>query len=181
MKKAHNFGSILITGGCGFIGYNLAAEIVRNHDFECIQILDEKGTLSFHDPMELYKNEKVHFLNGSILDKEAFSKCGDVDYIVHAAGFLGIQSVANESIKTLDVNILGTRNCLEFATRQLRLKKFVTFSTSEVYGPHAKHLSEDNPAVVPTTGKRWCYAASKLAAEQYTLSYAREKIFLMRS
>jgi len=175
VKIRHNFGNILITGGCGFIGYNLVAEIIRNHDYENIQIFDEKGYLPFYDPLRLHTNKKVRFIRGSVMERDAFDQCLKSDYIVHAAGFLGIQNVANESSKTLDVNILGTRNCLEYAARQKNIKKFLIFSTSEIYGSHTDKFCEEGSAVIQTTGERWCYAASKLAAEQYTLAFSREK------
>ena len=93
---------------------------------------------------------------------------------MHTAGFLGVQAVAEHPLLTMDVNILGTRNCLEFALGQDRMQRIVTFSTSEVFGTFANKATEGDMAMIPTDGDRWCYSTSKLASEQYTRAYGRD-------
>jgi len=168
-------GSILVTGGFGFIGYNLIRQIRRRYHCEKMLILDEKTSPAFADDLSLITDGSVEIIQASVLNPAAFDIGFEPDYIVHTAGILGISNVAENSVSTLDVNILGTRNCLEYASRLKNLNKFVTFSSSEVYGKCASESREADDAVIPTTGRRWCYAASKLSAEQYTMAYGRER------
>jgi dTDP-glucose 4,6-dehydratase len=65
------------------------------------------------------------------------------------------------------VNMIGTYNVLEAAVAtQGTLERFVDFSTSEVFGPNAEHVSERSPTTQgDLEDRRWCYAVSKLAGE----------------
>ena len=74
------------------------------------------------------------------------------DYIVYAAGFLWIKSVAEFPLKTCNINIFGTKKILDFATKQKHLKRFILFSTSEIYSPDSIDMKEYDPAVIPNVG-----------------------------
>lgn len=169
-------GKILITGGLGFIGIHTIINIINNYQYNNIVLLDEKINCFFKIQNEVITYPNIEYIKGSILEEKIFDNLEkDFDYIIHTAGILGITKVAKESILTLDVNILGTINLLNFVAKQKNLKRFLTFSTSEIYGSIAEDLSEEMPAVIPSVGSRWCYAASKLITEQYTKAYQREK------
>lgn len=165
---------VLITGGQGFIGINLLKKLRANEEVTEIHVLDN------NDSKDLFikaigVSKSIKLIKGSILDPN-LSRILDkeYDYIIHTAAILGIKKVAEESVDTLNVNIIGTRNCLEIAKSMKSLKGFLYLSTSEVYGPNAYGLNENDPAIIPSTGKRWCYAASKLTGEQYVKAYAAE-------
>ena len=137
-------------------------------------IVDQKDGLQHQDTFGILDNPKIDHVCGSILDSETFEVSFEADHVIHTAGFLGVQNVADHPALTMDVNILGTRNCLDYARRQPNLRRVVTFSTSEVFGTYAKKASEGDPALIPTDGYRWCYSTSKLAAEQYTKAYWKD-------
>jgi nucleoside-diphosphate-sugar epimerase len=60
--------------------------------------------------------------------------------------------------------------------RQQHLKKFLSFSTSEVYGSDAEAPEEHEPAIIRTPFEsRWCYAASKTLSEHLIMAYHREQ------
>ena len=167
---------ILITGGYGFIGGHLADALSDKKLKNQIVIFDmNTGDQTTGSDLNLLSRTNVEIINGSILDSfDLVELQNDYDYIIHAAGFLGIHNVAEHQLLNMDIKLQGTKNCLEVAKQQVNLKKFIQFSTSEIYGVESRYSSEVDDSVIKTTGKRWCYAASKLAAEYYLKAYVQE-------
>jgi nucleoside-diphosphate-sugar epimerase len=166
--------SILITGGNGFVAGHLADVLARAGNF--VDLFDIAPNLSgTARSLNLHRNENIRYISGDVLEPNCFSALEKhYDYVVHAAAILGIKRVCEESILTLDVNIMGTRNCLNYCSGLRGLKRVLMFSTSEVYGPSALAANEDQDLVVAEHGMRWCYAVSKLATEQLTKAYHME-------
>jgi len=76
-------------------------------------------------------------------------------------------------VTTMEVNLLGTHQVVK-AALDVKVERFVEFSTSEVYGPFIHKGKEDDLTTIGPIGEsRWVYAASKLASEH--LSYAHYK------
>ncbi len=74
------------------------------------------------------------------------------------------------------VNMIGSANVLEAASRIPRCSRVVCFSTSEVFGQQAFRSSETDSAVMGRVGEaRWTYAVSKLAEEHLAIAYYQEK------
>jgi dTDP-glucose 4,6-dehydratase len=86
----------------------------------------------------------------------------------------GVTSYYREPVKTMEVNAVGTYSVLE-AIKDLKLDRFVYFSTSEVYGPLVFGASEDQ---LTSQGnmkqRRWTYGISKLAGEAMSFAYAQQ-------
>lgn len=166
---------ILVTGGLGFIGGWLSRALIDagahvdvfDRMMDCTRTtLGELGVIG---------HPSLRILRGDILSREDMARLDDdYDYIVHAAGILGIRRVSIDSLLTLDVNINGTLRALELAMRQKKLQRFIQFSTSEVYGQSAMNTHEESDAVIPLAGTRWCYATSKLASEEFARAAYRE-------
>ena len=96
------------------------------------------------------------------------------DTCVHAAAIAGIYSVGKKATLTMKVNFLGSYHALEAAVRN-GVRRFVDFSTSEVYGPFVYRGKEtDETTLGPVGEKRWVYAVSKLAGEHFAHCYAEE-------
>ena len=75
-------------------------------------------------------------------------------------------------MKTLEVNIQGVFNILKSVLKVKNLKRFVDFSTSEVFGQYAYNVDEFVIKPKVTVGEgRWTYAISKLAGEFITHAY----------
>jgi nucleoside-diphosphate-sugar epimerase len=73
------------------------------------------------------------------------------------------------------VNVIGTWRVLEAAITQAGIKRFIDFSTSEVFGSHAFKVSEGDVTSLGAVGEaRWTYAVSKLCTEHMAHSYHRE-------
>lgn len=159
---------LLITGGAGFIGANLAAlALASGHE---VVIVDDLST-GYRDNL----GPEVDFREGSILDRALLAEaCTGVDSIVHLAALGSVpRSIANP-VATHAVNATGTLSVLE-AARMAGIGQVVLSSSSSVYGM--------NPAM-PKHEREWVrpmspYAVSKLAAEQYTLAY--QTVYDMRT
>jgi nucleoside-diphosphate-sugar epimerase len=163
---------ILITGGFGFIGAHLGAALAKR-DFHVVlfdNAVDIRKDVSLAVGLDKFPN--VQRIPGSIMDINQLQALGeDFTYIIHAAGILGIKRVVEEPLLTMDVNIIGSRNVLEFGSTQQNLERFIQFSTSEVYGQNTDAMDEGGSSVIPLDGERWCYATSKLACEYFARSF----------
>lgn len=164
--------NILITGGGGFIGSHL-----------CSDLLQKGNRVTLIDKFFSTNNK---LLSCCIADKMCTSITADIcskdilsfdfenfDFVIHAAGVLGVQTVINNPLDTLNVNIIGTANILELMKRQKNLKRLVYFSTSEVYGSNEKSFSEKDSVSLSLSHIRGCYAVSKFAGEAFVAAYSQ--------
>lgn len=165
--------NVLITGGYGFLGAHIAEQLSAPIADNTVTILDMNfGAMTTGDDLGLSNRPNITLQEGSVTDASSFEGLlTNFDFVVHAAGFLGINAVAQNQLKTMDVNILGTRNTLDFAASHVVKPFTAIFSTSEIYGVEATRPSEDSAAVIQTVGDRWCYATSKLTDEYYLRAY----------
>jgi nucleoside-diphosphate-sugar epimerase len=160
---------VLITGGAGFIGTHLAEDLGRDAE---IVLFDNFRRDSLKMAPHIRDNPKIRLITGDVLDPASIRQAMEgVDTVIHLAAIAGVSSYYSESLTTLKVNILGTVNLLEEAVRR-KVRTFVHFSTSEVFGPDALWVSESSPhGIGPVSERRWVYATSKLAGEHFTLRF----------
>lgn len=165
---------ILIIGGAGFIGATLAGHYCDQNEITIVDNCEwNKSSLKSHSLLE-HRNVKKISLDA--VSEEITHLEKDYDYIIHAAAILGISKVAEESILTITTNVNSCEVALRLAKEQIGLKKFLTFSTSEVYGKEVEEAKEtDNLVVGIPSEARWCYAASKILCEHYVSAYSREQ------
>lgn len=159
--------AVLITGGAGFIGSHLAERLCeRGH----ARLLDNFRRDSLADAPHLRDHPNISVVRADILDPiEVGPAMEGVETVVHLAAIAGVSSYYQESLRTLEVNILGTANVLAQAARH-GVRNFIYFSTSEVFGPDALWVDEEAGfRIGPTSDRRWVYATSKLAGEQLVL------------
>ena len=167
--------TIIITGGCGFIGHHVVEHIVANTDWNIV-ILDKlsyasNGFERLRDTNSLDNSRVKVFTNDLInplpdgLIKEIGS---DVNYIVHMAAETHVDNSIKDPALFIRNNVDSTLNMLEYARTLPCLETFFYFSTDEVFGP----------ALNETLFKEWDrhkptnpYSASKSAAEQLCIAY----------
>ncbi len=110
---------IAITGGAGFIGSHVAALLKKEHN---LTIFDISGQ----------KTDDAQHVKGDITDlNSVVNALKDADVVIHLAAFLGVEKSDANPLKTLEINIQGTRNVLE-ACRINKVKKIVFSSSSEI-------------------------------------------------
>lgn len=137
--------NILITGGAGFIGSNLALWLLRqNHTVTVLDCLSPQihGT----DPIRtspLYSTirDKVRFVHGSVCDESAWGEAlPGQDAIVHLAAETGTGQSMYEIKRYVDVNIGGTALMLDLlANTRHQIRKVVVASSRSIYGEGKYH------------------------------------------
>ena len=131
---------VLITGGCGFLGSNLAIHFMKK-DFEVIVIDSLIRNGGDKNLSWLRKNAKPNQLNfykfditNSNLIEKVFKEHKKFDYICHVAGQVAMTTSIKNPRLDLETNIIGTFNILE-ATRKYSSESLLAYSsTNKVYG-----------------------------------------------
>lgn len=153
---------VLITGGAGFIGSNLARHLLGHRDMN-VRILDDlsTGDLRNLDGLDLDVTE------GTLLDYDIVKTASrDVDSIVHLGAIPSVpRSIANPRASH-EANSTGTLNVLE-AAREVGVEHVVVASSSSVYGSNPKLPKGEFDWTRPMSP----YAVSKQATEGYALAY----------
>lgn len=158
---------ILVTGGGGFLGAHICAELcARGLNVICI---DNFSTGSPKNITLLKKLSNFSFFNHNICDPIDL----DVDEIYNFACPASPPHYQADPIQTIKTAILGTLNMLELARKNGA--KIIQASTSEIYGdPHIHPQPETYWGNVNTIGIRACYDEGKRAAETLIYDYQRQ-------
>ncbi len=151
---------VMVTGGAGFIGSNLAEKLAEENE---VIILDDLSSGRVENIEELLKTRNVRFIQGSITELELLRSCfKDIDYVFHQAALASVPGSIEDPASSNNVNINGTLNVL-IAARDNQISKVVIASSCAVYGdPEVMPVAE----TVPTDPKS-PYAVTKLASEYY--------------
>lgn len=157
---------ILITGGAGFVGSNLASFLVKQGHL--VIVLDNLCT-GFTKNIENLNNE----LNFNFLLHDVTVPFDiEVDEIYHLACMASPPKYQSDPIKTMETCFLGILNMLNLA-QKYKAKILVT-STSEIYGdPKINPQSEDYCGNVNTFSPRACYNEGKRIAETLCYEYSK--------
>lgn len=177
----------LITGGCGFVGSNLAAEVLKQGDelfifdnltrhgsSNNLDWLKKKGEFKFY-PCDIRNNNDV----------ETVIKEIKPDYIFHLSGQVAMTTSISNPRLDFEVNTLGTFNLLE-AVRKYSPESIILYSSSnKVYGDlenlsfeetDTRYICNEYPHGLPESislNFSSPYGCSKGAADQYLLDYNR--------
>ncbi len=168
---------ILLTGGAGFIGSHLVEHLGAGGKNR-IRVLDTFRRDALR-PAGFASWPNVELLEGDVMDPASVKRAVDgVDCIVHLASIAGVDTVLKMPALTMRVSLLGTANVLDAALESGRCKRFVDFSTSEVFGRFAYHVTEFDVTTLGAVGEaRWTYAVAKLATEHLAMTYHRQYNF----
>lgn len=164
--------TLLLTGGAGFIGTALTRRLA---DENRIRILDNlrRNALA---AAGLDRHPNVELIVGDIRDAALVKKAtAGADYVVHMASIAGVDTVLKNPVLTMEVSLEGTMNALRAAHEAGGVKRFVDFSTSEVFGTYAFRVREADVTSLGAVGEaRWTYAVSKLATEHLAHNYWKQ-------
>lgn len=147
--------NVLITGGAGFIGSNLALKLIEK-GYQ-VTVLDNLSPQIHGDnptetsPLYLSIKDKVKFIHGTVTSKSDWEEAlKDQDAIVHYAAETGTGQSMYEVEKYVDVNINGTALMLNLLVNgAYNVKKVVIASSRSIYG-EGKYISNELGAVYPT-------------------------------
>lgn len=146
--------NVLVTGGTGFLGKQLALKL---HSL-CHQV-----TILGRNPFigQQLQAENLRFLSADLRDKEAIiTACQEQDYVFHCGA---LSSPWGKYQDFYDTNVLGTRNIIQ-GCQTYSIKRLIYVSTSSVYFDfsHSFNISEDTLFPTPVNA----YAKTKQLAEQ---------------
>ena len=100
----------------------------------------------------------------------------EIHFIIHAASQASPKYFATDPVGTINANVIGTYNLLEYA-KQIKVESFLFFSSGEVYGNVEKNemrINENMYGFLDPTNVRSCYAEGKRAGEAMCVSYHKQ-------
>jgi len=164
-------GTILVTGGMGFIGSNFIRYALREHPAVRVVNLD-KVTYAGNprNLVDVEEDSRYAFVRADVCDAEAVSKAltaHGADQVVHFAAETHVDRSILETGDFIRANVEGTRILLD-AARVAGVRRFLHISTDEVYGSlgASGSFSEESP-ILPNSP----YAASKAGADVLARAY----------
>ena len=148
---------VLITGGSGFLGHHLIKELCsRGIEIIVYDTVESEYIKGYHD------TDLVQFVKGDIRDIEALDSAMEgCDTVFHTAAIANIDDTIKRPIDTMDINVMGTVNCLE-AARNQNVGRFVYASSVYVAGNRGSFYR-----VSKQTGESLC----KTYSEEFNLNY----------
>ena len=190
MTARDTTGPVLITGGAGFIGCNLADRLAgEGHRVRIFDALTRPGVEDNLTWLTERHGDLIEPVIGDIRDADRLAAAAKgVVAAFHFAAQVAVTTSMSDPAEDLAVNLLGTFNLLEAVRRQPRSIPVVFASTNKVYGDLAgfgSHLSaEGYVPQAPVLARHGVseaqpldfhtpYGCSKGAADQYVLDYAR--------
>ena len=155
----------LVTGGAGFIGKHIIAELLR--DDHNITIFDNFSSSSKNDIVHLLENG-VSLVTGDILDYDLLLKSmSNYDFVIHLAAQTSVEQSIVDPETTIDINVEGTVNVLKSCVKT-NVKGLISTSTAAVYGSSPTPISETSqPNPISS------YGASKLVTEYNLQAFSR--------
>jgi CDP-paratose 2-epimerase len=180
-------GGVLITGGAGFIGINLARRLLsEGRPVVVFDNLSRKGTERNLDWLSRQFDGRLEFVHGDVRDPDAVRRVVHrVDQVFHLAAQVAVTTSLALPEEDFEINARGTLNVLEAVRSAPEPPGVIFTSTNKVYG-----AIED--FVLAMTGERYApagalraidetrplafhspYGCSKGTADQYVLDYAR--------
>jgi dTDP-glucose 4,6-dehydratase len=162
--------SILVTGGCGFIGSNFVRHVLNAN--RAVRIVNLDALTYAGNPANLIDVEQAFpdrytFVHGDIRDHRAVSRAmGGCDCVVHFAAESHVDRSIAHAHDFITTNVEGTYVLLEEARRRT-IGRFLHVSTDEVYGSIDSGSFSETDRLVPSSP----YSASKASADLLALSY----------
>lgn len=181
---------VLVTGGAGFIGSNLADRLASaGHDVLVFDVLARPGVEANLRWLQARHPERISVRIADIRDEAAVAEAArDAKAVFHLAGQVAVTTSLADPREDFDINLRGSFNLLDALRRQGRSVPLVFASTNKVYGSlsdvalersegmyrpvdpalRSHGISEARPLDFHTP-----YGCSKGAADQYVLDFAR--------
>ena len=155
--------TILVTGGCGYIGSHTVLELLnKNYD---VVVVDNFSNSSFESIRRVQKitGKEVTFYDADIRDREAMEKIfasHKFDAVIHFAAFKAVGESCRLPLKYYENNISGTVSLLQ-VMEKYNVKKIIFSSSATVYGD-PERLPLDENCRLSTTNP---YGSTKLMME----------------
>ncbi len=189
MKKTDHFRSVVIFGGAGFIGSNLAHKLLETTDAK-VQIFDNLSRSGVRNNLAALQKAagnsgRLQITIGDVRDAAMVERVvRHATEIYHFAAQVAVTTSVADPRLDFDVNLQGTFNVLEAARKHGRRPFMLFTSTNKVYGEMASHSVGRKPtryayekikgiAETEPLDFHSPYGCSKGAADQYVYDYSR--------
>jgi dTDP-glucose 4,6-dehydratase len=165
---------VLVTGSAGFVGHHIVARLLGSADFEITGLdrLNYSGNLNriseIIRPEDQSRYRVVHHDLRSEVNEPLMNQLGTFDYIIHVAASSHVDRSIDQPMNFVLDNVVGTCNILDFARKQKNLKKFIYFSTDEIFGPAPSGVSYDEYDGYNSTNP---YSAAKAGGEELCVAF----------
>jgi len=180
--------NILITGGCGFLGSNLAEKILVEKKHE-LTLLDNLYRFGSEENLQWLKSKgEFNFIMGDVRNRETIEEVFAKklpDVVFHLAGQVAMTTSINDPRSDFEINVLGTINILESVRKYVPKAIIIYSSTNKVYGDLENVTYYETDTRYQAIGYEngfdentqlsfhSPYGCSKGAADQYMLDYHR--------
>ncbi|MFH0848764.1 MAG: NAD-dependent epimerase/dehydratase family protein, partial [archaeon] len=154
--------------GAGFIGSHIVDRLVS--DGCRVKVLDDLSTGSLRNIEGHLNREGFQFMEGNITEQSTLRKALEgVEVVFHEAALASIPDSMEDPVRTNEVNTTGTLKLIK-ASIECGVHRLIFASSSSIYGDRARpvRIKEDS-----TLNPVSPYAVSKLAAEQYCLTFTK--------
>jgi UDP-glucose 4-epimerase len=151
---------VVVTGGAGFIGSNLAWALCDDND---VVVVDNLSTGRISNIKPLVDEKKVRFIQGCVTDSRLMKKTlKGADYVFHEAAVPSVPRSVRDPLATNEAGITGTLTTL-IAARDCDIRKLIFASSSSVYGDAPTLPKSEEMPLNPKSP----YALTKVACEGY--------------
>ncbi len=164
-----NIRTILVTGGCGFIGSNFVRYLLQSHDYKIINVDKLTYAGNLENLSDISDHPNYEFVRGDIADKALIEGLAskEIDAVINFAAESHVDRSIEDPRIFIETNVLGTQALLE-AARKYGIHRFVQISTDEVYGSLGPRGSfKEMSPLAPNSP----YSASKTAADLLVRAY----------
>ena len=171
-EEAQRFAGcrVLLCGGHGFFGRYLIAFFQHLNErvltTPCRLLVLDNHITSDEPALDGTARDGYRFLRQDIVQPLTIEE--PLEYVIHAAGIASPYYYRKYPLETLEVATIGTKNLLQLSSAHNKLRGFLFFSSSEIYGdPDEKHVptKESYRGNVSCVGPRACYDESKRLGE----------------
>lgn len=155
---------VLITGGAGYIGTELVAQLVAKPEVEKVVIYDNLSRLNYNLflGLRLRNHAKLTFIKGELLDSRALRKVlRDIDVVYHLAAKVTTPFANTDAHVYEQINHWGTAE-LVYAIEESNVKRVIFTSSTGIYGSSIEAVDESAPPEPQSL-----YATSKLRGEEH--------------
>jgi len=157
--------NILITGGAGYIGSALVAQLVNNKEVKSITIYDNLARKNYHfflgTPLE--QRAKLNFVDGELLDSRKLTKAlKGIDTVIHLAAKVTTPFADADPHYFEQVNHWGTAELVYAIEESTSVSQFIFASSVSVYGSSSELIKEGHQP-----NPRTIYGISKMRGEEH--------------